>query len=98
MTKGKKNELDRIKPIITKILKRHGIRKAALFGSYARGEQKKDSDIDILVELSKPLGFRFIGIQLELEQRLGKKVDLLTYQEISPYLKKYISAEEVPIL
>lgn len=98
MTKEKKKELDKIKPIIIKILKRHGIRKAAVFGSYARGEQKKGSDIDILVELSKPMGFHFIGIQLELEQKLGKKVDLLTYQEVSPHLKKYILSEKVSIL
>lgn len=98
MTKEKKKELDKIKPVIIKILKQHGIRRAAIFGSYARGEQKKSSDIDILVELSKPLGFRFIGIQLELERILGKKVDLLTYQEISPNLKGYILAGEVPIL
>lgn len=63
-----------------------------------RGEQTKKSDIDIIVEPPKGIGFGFVGIQTELEKTLGKKVDLLTYKGLSPYLKKDILKEEVRIL
>ena len=74
------------------------MKKAGLFGSYVRGEQKKSSDIDIIIEPPKGIGFGFVGIQQELEKVLGKKVDLLTYKGLSPYLRKYILKEEVKIL
>jgi len=91
-------ELKRLKPLIVKTLKKNGIVKAGIFGSYARGEAKKNSDIDILVKLSRPLGFSFAGIELELEEKLKKKVDLLTYNSIHPRLKKRILQDEVRII
>lgn len=91
-------KLKRLKPLIVSTLKKNGVVKAGIFGSYARGDQKKNSDIDILVKLSKPLGFRFAGIELELEDKLKKKVDLLTYNSIHPRLKKRILQEEVRII
>ena len=87
-----------IKSKIVKVLKKNNVTKAGIFGSYARGEQKKNSDIDILIEPPKGIGFGFVGIQLELEDKLGKKVDLITYKYISPYLKDKILKEEVRIL
>lgn len=87
-----------IKKKIVRILKKHGVVRAGIFGSYARGEQKKNSDIDILVELSKPLGFEFVGIQFELEEKLKKKVDLLTYKSINHLLKERILNEEIKII
>jgi len=91
-------ELKELKPKIRRILKKHGIVRAGIFGSYARGEQKKNSDIDILVQVPRPMGFEFIGIELELEDKLGMKVDLLTYKSIHPPLKKYILFDEVKII
>lgn len=99
MNKRKKNELNKLKPLIAKILRKNGIKKAGLFGSYARGEQKKNSDIDILIEPAKGMSlFDVVGIELELKKLLGKKVDLLTYAGISPHLKKYIINDEVKII
>jgi len=89
---------EEMKKKIVKILKKNKVTKAGIFGSYARGEQKKNSDIDILVKLPKGIGFGFMGIQFELEDKLGKKVDLLTYKGISPYLKEYILNDEVRII
>ena len=89
---------ENLKRKIVKILKKNNIVRAGIFGSYARGEAKKDSDIDILVETSRPIGFAFVGIQFELEKKLKKKVDLLTYNSIHPLLKKRILNEEVRIL
>ena len=84
-----------IKKQILPILKRQGVTRAALFGSMARGEAKKRSDIDILVKLEKGKTlFDFVGLKLELEERLGKKVDLVTYNSIKPRLKDIILKDE----
>jgi len=55
-----------------------GVERIALFGSFARDEANEDSDIDIVVSLSKPLGFAFIQLANYLEEKLGRKVDLVT--------------------
>ena len=65
-----KSAIEKIKPKIIKILKKNKIKKAGIFGSYARGEQKKNSDIDILVEPAKGMGLEFVGMNLELEEKL----------------------------
>jgi hypothetical protein len=84
-----------IKKQIVPILRRQGVTKAALFGSCARGEMKKRSDIDILVKLKKGKSlFDFVGLKLELEEKLGKKVDLVTYRAIKPRLKDIILKDE----
>ncbi len=90
--------LEKIRPKIINILKKNKIKKAGIFGSYASGNQRKDSDVDIIVEPPKGIGFGFAGIQLELEKELNRKVDLVTYKYLSPYLKKYILEEEVRII
>ena len=73
--------------------------KAYLFGSYARGEADRKSDIDILVELdySQKIGMAFFGMEAELEELVGKKVDLLTSEGLSPYVKPYIEADKILI-
>lgn len=78
------------------ILASYGVKKAALFGSYARSEQTPESDIDILVELGdKKLSLLdFVGLKLDLEDSLGKKVDLVQYKTIKPALKSYILSDE----
>jgi predicted nucleotidyltransferase len=77
------------------ILSSYGVKKAAVFGSYARGSQTSKSDIDILVELGKAISLLdFVGLKLDLEEKLGKKVDLVQYKTIKPSLKKYILADE----
>ena len=90
--------LNKLKPKIIEILKKNKIKKAGIFGSYARGDQRKDSDIDILVDPPKGIGFGFAGIAIELEEKLGKKVHLVTYKYISPYMKRDILKEEVKII
>jgi uncharacterized protein len=84
-----------IKRKIVPTLIRQGVTKAALFGSASRGEMKRKSDIDILVKLKKGKSlFDFIGLKLDLEKKLGKKVDLVTYDSIKPRLKKSILKDE----
>jgi hypothetical protein len=92
-------ELKKILPAIVRVLRKYGVKRAGVFGSYVRGEQNKGSDIDIVIEPSKGLGlFNFIGIKLDLEEELGMKVDLLTYKSIHPYLRKQIMSEEIKVI
>jgi len=95
---AKTRHLAPIKRTIIGILRRHHIHQAGLFGSYARGEQKRDSDIDIIIKPSKNMGFKFAGLEIELSQKLKKKVDLVSYNGLSPYLKDKILREEIRIL
>lgn len=87
-----------IKNKIRSTLKRNDVKKAAIFGSFATGTAKKTSDIDILVEFSKPKGLGFISLKLALEEKLKRRVDLLTYASINPYIRKRVLNEAVEIL
>ncbi|MBA2378328.1 MAG: nucleotidyltransferase domain-containing protein [Blastocatellia bacterium] len=68
------------------ICRRSDISYCALFGSYARGQADKASDVDLLVKFSKPIGWKFYGIAEDLEEMLGRKFDLAT----EPMLNKHI--------
>lgn len=88
-----------IKNKILPILKQAGVKRSSLFGSYVRGEETKESDIDILVELPKGSSLLdLIGLEMELQKAVGKKVDLLTYNSINPLLKNYIQRDQLQIL
>ena len=92
-------ELLALKRKIVPILKKHKVKKASIFGSYARGEQKKGSDVDILVKLPKRMSLLdIIGIEQELEDAIHKKVDLVEYSSVHPLLKDRIMKDEVPVL
>ena len=63
------------------------------------GEVKEDSDIDILVEIEEDISLLdFVGIKIELEEVLGRKVDLVEYSTIKPLLRKRILDEQVVLL
>ncbi|MEM3407759.1 MAG: nucleotidyltransferase family protein [Nitrososphaerota archaeon] len=66
------------------------VKSIAIFGSYARNEQKETSDVDILVEFSEPVGLLFFHLADYLEEILEVKVDLLTPDGIKPSRRKYI--------
>lgn len=87
-----------VKEKVTPILIKYKIRKAGLFGSVAKNNDRKDSDVDLLVELGDDISLlEFIGIKLELEEALKKKVDLVEYKAIKPLLRDIILKEEVRI-
>ncbi len=70
---------------------KYKIEEIKIFGSYVRGEQKESSDIDLIVKFREiPTLIEFVRIQEELERILGIKVDLLTEESISPFIKPYI--------
>jgi uncharacterized protein len=79
---------------ISSFLKKERATKVAVFSSYARGEEKPESDIDVLVEFSETKGLlTLVRIERELSEFLGVKVDLLTEESISPYLIDGIKRE-----
>lgn len=97
--KKRNKEIEKLKPKIIEVLKRHKVKKAGIFGSYARGEQKKNSDVDVLIEPdAKASLFDVAGIELDLEKKLRRKVDVLTYKGIHVLLRKKILSEEVRVL
>lgn len=77
------------------MLRRYGVSKAGLFGSVARGESGGDSDVDIVVEFrgEKSL-LDLAGLKLDMEDRLGRRVDVLTYSSIHPLLRERILGEQ----
>lgn len=76
------------------ILKQYMVKKAALFGSVARGEQTATSDVDILVDMPKSSRlFDFFALQTDLEEVLSHKVDLVDADTVRPRLKPYIEKD-----
>ncbi|MCX7638322.1 MAG: nucleotidyltransferase domain-containing protein [Cyclobacteriaceae bacterium] len=75
---------------------RQPVKKAYIFGSYARSESNLDSDLDILVELdySKHIGLRFLEMKEEIEEALKKKIDLVSTHGVSPLLLPFIDADK----
>ena len=89
-------------PVIIDLLRKYfstqPVLKAWLFGSFSRGEETQDSDVDIIVSLdkSKPIGLKFFGMWSDLEELLGRKVDLVSEGTLLPFAKE--SAERVKFL
>jgi uncharacterized protein len=69
------------------------IRRLALFGSWARGDAREDSDVDVLVEVDPSIGLRFVELGDQLERALGRRVDLVSRRAIKPSLWKRIEPE-----
>lgn len=94
-----KKDLKKIKRKIIPILKKNKIKKAGIFGSYARGEQTKKSDIDILIKIPESVSLLgLVRIKKILERALNKKVDLIEYDYIHPLIKQDALKEEVKII
>ncbi len=101
LNRNKENkELEKIKQKIKEVLKKNKVKRAGIFGSYSRGDQRKNSDIDILIEVKgrKFSLFDLVGLEMELKEILKRDVDLLTYSGIHPLLKERILNEEVRII
>ena len=94
-----KNDMMMIRRAIIPILKRNGVVRAGIFGSYARNEATKNSDVDILIQFKgrKSL-FDLVRLEMYLEKKIGRKVDLVEYSTIHPLLKKQILEEEVRVV
>ncbi|MBI2906500.1 MAG: nucleotidyltransferase family protein [Chloroflexi bacterium] len=91
--------IDEVKEKAAAILRRYGATRAGIFGSVARGEMGRRSDVDILVEIGDHLSLLdLVRINRELEEALGRKVDLVEYETIKPRIRDQILAEEIRIL
>ena len=83
--------INQIKQVTDPVFKKHKITKASLFGSAVRGEIKSESDIDFLINPAQGTTlFDMVGIKVDLENSLGRPVDIVTYGGISPFLREQI--------
>ncbi len=98
----KMKDLNQIQSLLSKhkeeLRRKYNIKEIGVFGSYARGEQKKSSDIDILVEFKEPIGFfKFLELEEQIGKFLGVKVDLVTKNALKPRIGQHILKELVAI-
>lgn len=95
-----RNEITHIIDTVNKFFRSSPVVKAWLFGSYARGEQTSDSDIDILVDFDKdnyPSLLEHSGMILDLEELLNTRVDLVPNERVFPSIKPYIDKDKILI-
>lgn len=91
--------IEDLKKKIVPILKEYRVKKAGIFGSYARGENKKRSDVDILAEIDEEYDLlEVIRIKLKLQKALKRKVDLVEYELIRPEIRENILNDEIRII
>lgn len=84
-----------IKTTLAEYFKTQPVLKAWLFGSFARGEETPDSDIDVLIVLdkSKPVGLKFFGMYEDLRELLGRDVDLVTERSLAPFARQSVERD-----
>src|SRR3989344_213476 len=87
--------LQDISKTVAPVMRKYGIRRAKVYGSFARGEERADSDVDLLITLgSKKLSiWDFVRLRNELEEHLKRSVDVVTDNSVLPQLKPYIEAD-----
>lgn len=85
-----------LKEFKEKYSEKYGILLIGIFGSVARNEEKKESDLDVVVKVKKQDLFKIIGIKQDLEELLNISVDIVSYREkMNPFLKKRIDKEAI---
>ena len=72
--------LQRFRLALPHLRQRYGVVRLSLYGSFARGAAVEDSDVDLLVELFRPLGLEFVALAQYLERKLGREVDLAIFE------------------
>ena len=85
---------------ILPLLLPYGVKRVAIFGSFVRGDESAQSDIDLLITLKPigqrpPVGLKWFGLEEELSKILGRKVDLISEKALSPYIRPYVQKEMV---
>ena len=90
-----KTKLAAYKPVLAE---RYGVKNIGIFGSYVRGEQQKESDVDILVDFTGSISLlNFVHLENELSELLGVKVDLVMKTALKPRIGRHILEEVVPV-
>lgn len=88
-----------IKNDVVLILRKNQVKKAAFFGSFARGDNRPDSDIDLLVDLgAKKSLLDLIGLEQDLEDKFKKDFDIVTYNSLNPKIKNYVYQDLIQII
>lgn len=91
-------DLNNLKEYLKPYIDEYGIVKAAVFGSYARNAQREESDLDLLIEFNKSFDMiQFIHLKNMLEESLGKRIDIVEYCSLSPFIKEQVLREAVTI-
>jgi predicted nucleotidyltransferase len=86
--------LERHRLDILRIVRSHGARRIRVFGSFARGEEREDSDLDVLVDLEPGRDLLdIVAIKQDLEALLGRRVDVVTERAVSPYIRESVLRE-----
>lgn len=86
--------IKKLKDIKPTLQDQYGLTSIGLFGSYARGEQKKGSDVDVLVEFQEPVGLlKFVSLKYYLSELTGKEVDLVTKAALKPEIRNHVLKE-----
>jgi len=81
------SKLNELKPYLQQ---EYSVRKIGLFGSYADNTQTDESDIDILIELEKPIGWKFFSLELYLEKTFNRRIDLVTKKALKEQIRDSI--------
>jgi predicted nucleotidyltransferase len=90
--------LEKIRELLPTLRKQYHVRTLEVFGSFARGEEKGNSDLDLLVTFDEtPTLFRFVALENRLSDVLGVKVDLVMKDSLKPFIGKFILEEARPI-
>ena len=76
--------IERLRQTRPELAREFGVTRIAVFGSYARGEQRDDSDVDVLVEMDPSIGLRFVDLADRIETLLGVRADVVSRRAISP--------------
>jgi predicted nucleotidyltransferase len=83
---------------ILRVAAKHGAHNVRIFGSAVRGDDRPDSDIDFLVDVGPTTSSWFpAGLILELEEILGRRVEIVTQKALNPYLREYVLREAIPL-
>ena len=95
----KQATIQEIKEKILPILRARGVKRTSLFGSVVRGEDDSKSDVDVIVEMPEGKSlFDLVDLKAELEETLGRPVDVITFKSVHPLLRENIEREQVAIL
>jgi uncharacterized protein len=86
----KNDILTKLKELKPFLYRNYSVKEIGLFGSFSEGDFSEDSDIDILVELEKPIGWKFFSLELYLEQIFKRKIDLVTKNALKDQIKDHI--------
>lgn len=94
------SEFEELREKILPVLLPWGVKRVALFGSVVRGDETPQSDIDILVELKEPgerppIGLKWFGLEEDLRGLLGREVELVSADALSPYIRPHVEEEMV---